>query len=362
MHINMAPLAQGRRKKWSLFSLFFSLFFWVPFFTINSQFSPIVLALSLSIYASFIGAYLWGINASTQKVHWPIFTIVLVATVGVGANLGSLALYGFAAFILGYHYRIKIALVLLVATLIAQIGICGYLGFTNVTLIATPMLSAACLFVFGAFERKEELHRCAEETSAQELERVSTIAERERIGRDLHDLAGHALSSIALKAELAGKLIDKNRVEEARQELFELADAARTLLSDIRKAVSEIKYQPLEQEIESLISLLRHQGFSVDAKITDSPFVQFQEQQIILMLKELVTNVLRHAKGNRVDISLVVKNQNVELQVCNDGQVATVEYGNGLLGIATRASQFNGALTVDNEDGVKVKITMEYAQ
>jgi two-component system sensor histidine kinase DesK len=85
---------------------------------------------------------------------------------------------------------------------------------------------------------------------------LSAIAERERIGRDLHDVAGHALSSISLKAQLADKLISKDKIEDAHREVKALAQLSQALLSDIRQAVSDIKQLSLSDEIAKDKSLL----------------------------------------------------------------------------------------------------------
>ena len=78
--------------------------------------------------------------------------------------------------------------------------------------------------------------------------RLATLAERERIGRDLHDLLGHTLSVVALKSELARKLIDRD-LDAARTEIGEVERVARDALSQVRNAVSGIRSTALSAEL-----------------------------------------------------------------------------------------------------------------
>ncbi len=69
------------------------------------------------------------------------------------------------------------------------------------------------------------------------MEHLAKVAERERIARDLHDLLGHTLSLITLKAELARKLVDRDP-ERAKQEMLDVEQTSRAALADVREAIS----------------------------------------------------------------------------------------------------------------------------
>ena len=81
-----------------------------------------------------------------------------------------------------------------------------------------------------------------------ELARAAVAQERERFARDLHDLLGHTLSVIALKAELAGRLLPGDP-ERAAAEVGEVEQVARQALSEVRDAVSGYRQPTLEGEI-----------------------------------------------------------------------------------------------------------------
>ena len=191
-------------------------------------------------------------------------------------------------------------------------------------LLSASLLNSLVLFGFGVMERKETLHSLKESQQAEALRVLSAIAERERIGRDLHDVAGHALSSISLKAQLADKLISKDKIEDAHREVKALAQLSQALLSDIRQAVSDIKQLSLSDEIAKDKSLLEENGFNVTTDIEGGAEARLsakQESQLALIIKELTTNTLRYSNGNAVSLDLEVNEQTVKMTYKDHGVV-----------------------------------------
>jgi two-component system sensor histidine kinase DesK len=214
-------------------------------------------------------------------------------------------------------------------------------------------------------ERKETLYQLKETKHAESMSVLSAIAERERIGRDLHDVAGHALSSIALKAQLADKLLSKNQVKLAQQEVKALAQLSQALLSDIRHAVSNIKHLSLQQEVAKNVALLEENHFNVAFSISNNVetlLTSAQETQLALILKELTTNTLRHSHGHNVTLDISCRDKNVMLRYCdlgadgvsngNDGarsaqgkiNAKKLNEGNGLTGIRERAELISASV------------------
>lgn len=146
-------------------------------------------------------------------------------------------------------------------------------------LLGASMINSLVLFGFGVMERKETLHGLKESQQAEALRVLSAIAERERIGRDLHDVAGHALSSISLKAQLADKLISKDKIEDAHREVKALAQLSQALLSDIRQAVSDIKQLSLRDEIAKVKALLEENGVHVTVDINGTAEARIAKQK-----------------------------------------------------------------------------------
>ena len=131
--------------------------------------------------------------------------------------------------------------------------------------------------------------------------RLATLAERERIGRDLHDLLGHTLSVVALKSELARKLIDRD-LDAARTEISEVERVARDALSQVRNAVSGIRSTALSAELLAATALLEAQGVKVKCETENVKLPHDRETALALSLREAATNIRRHSGASGVTI------------------------------------------------------------
>jgi two-component system sensor histidine kinase DesK len=132
-------------------------------------------------------------------------------------------------------------------------------GLTATVLIMPPMAA----FLSYTAEKRNQLVATLRETRA-ELARVAVSEERLRIARDLHDLLGHSLSLITLKAELSRRMIATD-AERAARELAELEAVARQSLSDVREAVSGYRQPDLAAELAGARQLLAAAGRSRSA-------------------------------------------------------------------------------------------------
>ena len=113
---------------------------------------------------------------------------------------------------------------------------------------------------------------------------------------DMHDLLGHSLSSLALKSELSEKLIEKGNIELAQQEISEVAELARSTLSEVRQAVTGLKLQSLNGGIEKLSEQLQHLGFKTTLDVAPIQVDASMESTLLMLCKEWVTNILRHSQ------------------------------------------------------------------
>jgi two-component system sensor histidine kinase DesK len=185
----------------------------------------------------------------------------------------------------------------------------------------------------------------------EELEYVSRERERERIARDLHDILGHTLSTIALKAELAEKLLKANLADKAQSELTDISEAARTALADVRQTVSGYRSGNLRSELAMAKNSLSAAGMEVE--MPDQLPVRISrelENLLSLVIREAVTNIIRHAKASNCRIQLFNRNACWQLIVSDDGVGWNGSIGNGLSGMKERISFFSGKLTLDRTD------------
>ena len=168
--------------------------------------------------------------------------------------------------------------------------------------------------------------------------------ERERIARDLHDIMGHSLSGIVLKADLADKLLQQQQFQAAHQQLQELAQIARESLSQVRQTVSGYKHKGLVGEVQALSTKLREAGFGVDVQGEIPTLSAREETAVVLILTELVTNVLKHSNGDEVQISFSENQQGHQLMVSDNGKLSELKQGHGLTGIQERLAALNSQL------------------
>lgn len=354
----MEKLTTGRKRKWAITSLLFSVFYFFPYFIYPDFADAAEIVLGIGIYACFLISYFFGIQASQEQVVWPVLAMLIVATCGMLYNPASLILFGYPAFICGYHFSARMAFLWISLILLMQLFSLYLSHLWTPAFILVPLVSILGMAAFGNMERRETLHRLSESQSEAQLKQISAIAERERISRDLHDLVGHSLSSIALKAELAEKLLAREQVKKAQRELSELAQLSRSVLSEVRQAVSDIKQKNLASELQRLESELSRQGFDVDAAWQLPRLSAAMESTLVLIAKELVTNILRHSKGQNVRLHVSHQDKRLMMIVSDDGECKTLDFGNGLNGILERLNAFGGTMDVMHNAGPQITIRL----
>lgn len=184
----------------------------------------------------------------------------------------------------------------------------------------------------------------------EEVRRLAAVAERERIGRDLHDLLGHTLSLIALKSELASRLLAGDPAA-ARAEVAQIEQVARDALAQVRRAVTGIRAAMLRPELASARLLLGGAGVELDEQLDDAELPAEVETCLALVLREAVTNVQRHARARRVELRLRRQAGEAVLEVADDGRGGARRRGNGLDGMAERLAALGGSLELASPPG-----------
>jgi two-component system sensor histidine kinase DesK len=199
----------------------------------------------------------------------------------------------------------------------------------------------------------------------EEVEHIARIAERERISRDLHDLLGHSLSLIALKAELAGKLAGRD-LEACKREIADIEASARRALAEVRTAVTGYRDSGLSGALASARASLAAAGVElreeVQPQFQQSAMAPALEHVLALALREAVTNVVRHAGATRCTIALGLEEGSAVLRVLDDGDRLRagdeVRAGNGLRGMRERASSAGGLLLVSVDQGLRLELRL----
>ncbi|MGP3932067.1 sensor histidine kinase [Nonomuraea sp. KM88] len=181
-----------------------------------------------------------------------------------------------------------------------------------------------------------------------ELARMAVVKERLRVARDLHDLLGHDLSAVTVKSELAYRLLPA-AAERAREELQDVLKVARRSLADVRAVVGDYRPMSLAAELASAESMLAAAEMRVQVRSSVESLSERLETVLAVVLREAVTNVLRHSKAQRCVIEVAVDDGRVRLRVANDGAepspgAAPYANGSGLGNLEARLTAIGGTL------------------
>jgi two-component system sensor histidine kinase DesK len=229
------------------------------------------------------------------------------------------------------------------------VGLAWWIGYPRSLLVVIPVTVLA-VSIITAVEHMSREKDAALSLSHDEVRRLAATAERERIGRDLHDLLGHTLSLITLKLELSRKLFDRD-TEAARREVEEAEKVARHALAEVRSAVTGIRATDLAAELASARLLLESLHVHMDYDSPPSDLPGEIERGLSLVLREAATNIARHADATRVQIELVREHASVRMQINDNGRGGLASDGNGISGMRERVRALGGALTIESPRG-----------
>jgi two-component system, NarL family, sensor histidine kinase DesK len=263
------------------------------------------------------------------------------------AGIGYL-IFGFFSLAFTVPTRIAWRLIAVsIALFVAELALLGH-GRTTLLSVCLPGVLLGISAVYAAYTAEQQRHL---RRSNDEIMRLATLAERERIGRDLHDLLGHTLSVIALKSELARKLLDRD-LDAARTEIGEVERVARDALSQVRNAVSGIRSTALAAELSAATALLEAQGLKVKCEMENVKLPHDRETALALSLREATTNIRRHSGASGVTIRVRQETAAVVVEVTDDGRGGRIVPGNGLNGMRERLDSVGGTLLLEpNKDG-----------
>lgn len=216
--------------------------------------------------------------------------------------------------------------------------------------------------------------------SHDEIRRLAIRAERERIGRDLHDLLGHTLSLISVKLELADKLLTRDGTA-ARAELQDAQRVTREALAQVRAAVTGIRDGSLSAELAASRALLEASGIRLHCAISGlalehvpppagspsphapaaappMPLPAAAEQALAMVLREAITNIHRHSGARLAQIELSRHGDDLALQIRDDGCGGVRRLGNGLRGLHERVAALGGSCTLQSPPGLGTSVSI----
>src|SRR5215203_77558 len=302
----------------------------------------------------FAGVFLWLIwmheplpsAAELNEVRKRRAVIAFLAVLAVALNL----ILGIEWRVLFFH--VNVAAGLMLPTRDAYAAIAGLVVLTLALGITSGMawlvLPTVAIGLWAtAFVRQVAV--VAElRTAREEITRLAVSEERLRFARDLHDLLGHSLSLIALKSELAGRLLPA-APEKAATEVRDIEGVARQALREVREAVAGYRRPTLDEELAGASEMLQAAGISCRIGAGADVLPSATDAVLAWAVRKGVTNVIRHSRAKHCEIRVTRRDEELRAQITDDGQGPSPERdgasaGSGLSGLAERVAASGGAL------------------
>lgn len=300
--------------------------------------------LALAAMAGFLGLYVFSLRRRDWTVYPAALGTALLGFAFMPVNIGGAVYLVFAAAMLGWlpHSRLRTAsfALLALATLGASWLTQQPASYVIVLLILAAVAAGGA--TMGARRQRQDDDAQAAQRRASAL---AAEAERQRIARDLHDLLGHTLSLVTLKADLATRLFD-NDPARARSELAQIQSISRDALAEVREAVAGLRDRSLPDAAAEACRHLEAAGLAVSLDLGALSPPRTQSTALAMVVREATTNILRHAQANRVTIQLMEAENGIELSVGDDGRGGASIGAAGLGGLATRIQALSGRLSV----------------
>ena len=317
---------------------------------------------SIAIYAIFLAVYIGYAESRTNRQRYVLVSAfyllgILVYPFNNGASCFFIYGAAFLPFIVISTSRFAVIMAAQVIGLVAE-GLWFHINPISIVGTIVLMLMIGGSNVFIARQKRMDCKlRAAQEENVQ----LAAVAERERIARDLHDVLGHTLSVIVLKAELARRLMEHDP-QRAAQEIADVETTARAALTEVREAIGGYRSQGLAAEIDHARQTLDAANVTLtwEALPTGSPTLNATEETVLsLSVREAVTNIVRHAEATSCTMRLAISSDNFyALSVQDNGTHPIKQEGNGLRGMRDRIRGLNGRLSISSDHGTTLLIEL----
>jgi two-component system, NarL family, sensor histidine kinase DesK len=364
----------------STFLLWLVWILWLPLFVPSivalAQSHPSALQMAISILGAvaFFACYLWiswqsarALAAHAPRIYpeglalWAPITALVGLGIGLtlwdGYSWGTLFFY-IASGVAGWLPPKRAAVVVagLVLFIALGLGLKGDFADAITPIVFVGIVGAIVIAFNWSLTNSQQLRLAREE-----MGRAAAInEERLRIARDLHDLLGHNLSLIALKSELAQRLVD-SAPDRAANEMHDVEQVARQALREVREAVASYRQPTLASELRGAREMLAAAGIAYDYQ-GDAGIISglsaAVESVLAWTVREGVTNVIRHSGARRCTIGVARDEQGIRVAVVDDGKATSTHDsdngatgGNGLRGLAERVAALGGRFAAGMAEG-----------
>lgn len=328
----------------------------------------------LLIDIQFVLAYLGVLTTKSQRLSWLCWVIMLVYVAGYTAvvAVNYIWFFFFLANLLIYHFGVRSFNSLHVRTfLLAQVLVVGQLLIfqeveVEFLVYLLGILTFIDLMTFGLVRIRivEDLKEAKAKQNAQ-INLLLAENERSRIGQDLQDSLGHTFAMLSVKTDLALQLFQMQAYPQVEKELREIQQISKESMREVRTIVENLKSRTLTSELETVKKMLEIAGIEVEIanQLDTASLTQELESTASMILLELVTNIIKHAKASKVYLKLERTEKELILTVRDDGCGFTSIKGDELHTIRERVLPFSGEVNViSQKQPTEVQVRLAYKE
>lgn len=316
----------------------------------------------------------------------PIGYVIALYPQGIAGMLYTISPLWVALWLMNLHIPFKLGVKTAVAIAVVFttnyfVGVVGQGYFDNAPTAPFPVVSGDKtlngFFIFDivttfhiiAYFVGRSMHKSREHKAIEK--ELGILSERERIARDVHDVLGHSLTIVNLKAELASKLVETN-APAAQEQMRQVAQLSRQALAEVHSTVTRLRVPDLEGEVLASSRALETAGIQADLPdaTTAANIAGMNSALFSWALRETVTNIVRHSRATYATVRL----NPTGLEVIDNGiGIGDAPCKSGLTGLRTRIEDAGGTLTLGNApehwlqqapvagvgDGCRIRISMD---
>ena len=322
----------------------------------------------------FVVAYLGILTTKNQRLSrlfW-FFMLAYVAGNTILVHGNYVWFFFFLANLLIYHFRVGSLRSLYVWTfLFSQVLVVGQLMMfqlveTELVVYELGILTFIDLMTLGSVRIRlvEDLKESQAKQNAQ-INLLLAENERSRIGQDLHDSLGHTFAMLSVKTDLALQLFQMEAYPQVEKELKEIHQISKDSMNEVRTIVENLKSRTLTSELETVKKMLEIAGIEVetDNQLDTASLTQELESTASMILLELVTNIIKHAKASKAYLKLERTEKELILTVRDDGCGFTSIKGNELHTVRARVLPFSGEVNViSQKQPTEVQVRLAYKE
>ncbi|HGK2889675.1 TPA: sensor histidine kinase [Streptococcus pneumoniae] len=322
----------------------------------------------------FVVAYLGVLTTKSQRLSWLYWGLMLTYVVGNTAFVAGnyIWFFFFLSNLLIYHFGVRSLKSLHVWTfLLAQVLVVGRLLIfqrieVEFLVYMLVILTFVDLMTLGSVRIRlvEDLKEAQVKQNTQ-INLLLAENERNRIGQDLHDSLGHTFAMLSVKIDLSLQLFQMQVYPQVEKELREIQQISKESMREVRTIVENLKSRTLTSELETVKKMLEIAGIEVetDNQLDTASLTQELESMASMILLELVTNIIKHAKASKAYLKLERTEKELILTVSDDGCGFAFLKGDELHTVRDRVFPFSGEVSViSQKHPTEVQVRLPYKE